>query len=222
MTRVNNLLWDVIRLSIQIAENELYRCFSLFNAHFFGGKLPEPAITIQTKGKHKAYGWCSTFERWKSKDESVKKYEINITAEHLDREPLDIMETLLHELVHLYNVVNGVQDCSRGGTFHNKKFKEAGEKFGLCFDETADKKYGWSFTRLSPETAELITAWGINKEAFRIARQVDNPLTSTSSAKKKKSNSYKLECPVCGIKLRASKPGIVVLCKACEVELIEN
>lgn len=203
-------------MSIQIAENELYRGFALLNNHFFGGKLPEPAITIQSKGKRQAYGWCSTAERWQSRDETIKKYEINLTAEHLDRDPLDIMETLLHELVHLYNVVNDIQDCSRGGTFHNKKFKAAGERFGLCFNETADKKYGWSFTKLKPETVDLINSWGISKEAFQIARRAEISLST-----KKKSNSYKLECPKCGIKLRASKPGIVVMCKTCEVELIE-
>jgi hypothetical protein len=202
-------------MSIQIAEVELYRCFSLFNAHFFAGKLPEPAITIQTKGKRQAYGWCSTVEFWRSEDEMIKKYEINLTAEHLDRDPVEIMQTLLHEMIHLYNVQHKVQDCSRGGTFHNKKFKAAAERFGMYFkDEKADKKCGWSFASLTPGTIELIRTWNINEAAFQIARAVP-------PAVKKKTNSYKLECPVCGIKLRASKPGIVVMCKNCEVELVE-
>jgi hypothetical protein len=206
-------------MSIQITENELYRCFGLFNGHFFDAKLPEPAITIQTKGKRQAYGWCSTAERWQSKDESIKKYEINLTAEHLDRDPVDIMRTLLHEMIHLYNVVNGVKDCSRGGTFHNKRFKEAAERFGMHFDDSPDPKYGWTLAKLTPATIDLIQSWNINREAFQIARLVPSVETATA---KKKSNSYKLECPKCGIKLRASKPGIVVLCKECEVELVEN
>jgi hypothetical protein len=201
-------------MSIQVAESELYRCFGLFNNHFFSGKLPEPAITIQTKGKRNALGWCSTVEYWKSHDETVKKYEINLTAEDMNREPESIMQTLLHEMIHLYNVINEVKDCSRGGTFHNKRFKEAAERFGMHFDEPANKKYGWSFAILNQETIDLIKTWGINADAFKLARQV--PETA-----KKKANSYKLECPVCGIKLRASKPGIVVMCKTCEVELVE-
>jgi hypothetical protein len=119
-------------------------------------------------------------------------------------------------MIHLYNVMVGVRDCSRGGTFHNKKFKEAAERFGMYFkNETADKKYGWSFASLTTETIELIRTWNINESAFQIARAVPPTV-------KKKANSYKLECPLCGIKLRASKPGIVVMCKKCEVELIED
>ena len=43
-------------------------------------------------------------------------YEINICAEHLARPFEQVAETLLHEMVHLYNLQIGVQDTSRGGT----------------------------------------------------------------------------------------------------------
>ena len=196
------------------ATGELHRCFKHLNHHFFGGQLPEPTITIQTKGKRNAFGWCSAVEIWKNQDESVKKYEINITAEDLDRGVVEVMQTLLHEMIHLHNVINGVKDSSRNGTFHNKKFKNAAERFGMIYkNEEADKRYGWAFPVLAPATIELIETLNINEKAFELARRV--PKTT------KKSNSYKLQCPICGIKLRATKPGIVVICKTCEVELIE-
>jgi hypothetical protein len=203
-----------IMSNIQHSTNELHRCFQLFNSHFFAGDLPEPAITIQTKGKRNAYGWCSKVEFWRNQDSTIKKYEINLTAEHLDRDTADIMRTLLHEMVHLYNAINKVQDCSRNGTFHNKKFKEASERFGFYYDEPSSKKYGWSNSKLKPEIIELIKSWAVDEGAFKIARSVPKNL-------KKKPNSFKLECPSCGIKLRASKPGIVVMCKSCEIELVE-
>lgn len=205
-----------MNMNIQRATEELHRCFGLFNNHFFEGKLPEPAITIQTKGKRNAYGWCSTVEFWANADDSVKKYEINLTAEHLDREVPEIMRTLLHEMIHLYNAVNGIKDCSRGGTFHNKRFKEASEKFGFYYDAPPDPKYGWSFSKLKPETVELINGWNVDESAFQLARKVPQP------AKKPGSNSYKLECPSCGIKVRAGKPGIKVMCTECETVLVEN
>lgn len=55
-----------------------------------------------------------------------------------------VAETLLHEMVHLYNLQIGVQDTSRGGTYHNKKYKEAAEKHGLTVEK--DAKYGWTKT----------------------------------------------------------------------------
>ena len=201
-------------MNIQDSTNELHRFFGLFNDHFFANKLPEPAITIQTKGKRKCFGWCSLEERWKNKDESIKKYEINLTAEDLNRESSEIVETLLHEMLHLYASVNGIKDCSRGGNFHNKRFKEIAEEFGFHYREPADKKYGWAFPVLNSDTIELIRCWDMVEKSFEIARYIPEKA-------KKKSNTYKLECPVCGIKLRASKAGIAVLCKMCEVELIE-
>jgi len=200
--------------NIQQATNELHRCFQLFNNHFFGGSLPEPAITIQTKGKRNAFGWCSTVEYWRNQDNTIRKYEINLTAEHIDRDVTDIMKTLLHEMVHLYNAIQKVKDCSRNGTFHNKKFKLAAERFGFYYDEPPSKKYGWSNPKLKPEVVKLIQSFKVDDGAFKIARSVPENA-------KKKSNSFKMECPKCGIKLRASKPGIIVICKSCEIELIE-
>lgn len=200
--------------NIQEATAELHRCFKLFNDHLFDGALPEPAITIQTAGKRQAYGWCSTVEYWQAKDGSVKKYEINLSAEYINRDVTDVMRTLLHEMVHLYNATNGIQDCSRGGQYHNKRFKEACEARGFYFDEQADKRIGWSRAKLKPETIELISTFNIDANAFQIARTMP---TGT----KGKGNTIKLECPNCGITLRATKRGIAVLCKQCEVELVE-
>lgn len=203
-------------MSIHIATQELYKCFNRLNNHFFNNELPEPAITIQTKGKRNAYGWCSEVEIWRNREETVKKYEINITAEDLDRGVLCIIETLLHEMVHLHNTVNSIKDCSRNSTFHNKKFKAAAERFGMAFkkeDET-DKRYGWAFPVLKQSTIELIKSWNIDEKAFELARRMPE-------IAKKKSNSYKLQCLECGIKLRATKPGIIVICKTCGKELIE-
>ena len=48
--------------------------------------------------------------------------EINLGAESLKRSVPEIVATLLHEMVHYYCHVNGIQDTSN--TYHNKRFKE--------------------------------------------------------------------------------------------------
>ncbi|MBT2724519.1 SprT-like domain-containing protein [Bacillus sp. ISL-46] len=102
--------------NIQKAIDELHIAFQKLNEEFFKGELPEPAITIQSGGKRKSMGWCSTNEVWRDKEGKNKRYELNIGAEYLDIEFMETMDTMLHEMVHLYNAINGVQDCSRNGT----------------------------------------------------------------------------------------------------------
>lgn len=108
--------------SIKVATDELHIAFELLNKTFFNDELPNLAITIQTSGKRKSMGWCTTKEVWGDRDGKIKLYEINIAAEFLDLDFFETMDTLLHEMVHLYNITHDIQDCSRGGNYHNKMY----------------------------------------------------------------------------------------------------
>ena len=71
-------------------------------------------------------------------------------------------------MVHLWNLQNGVQDTSRGGTYHNKKFKEVAEQHGLIIEQ--HPKYGWTLTKLNDEAQEFIrkmndTGFGIYRDS---------------------------------------------------------
>jgi hypothetical protein len=72
--------------NMQQATTELHRLFDTLNRDKFDGRLPEPAITIQNRGKHMAYGWCSQQEIWRDKADQEKKIELNICAEYLNRD----------------------------------------------------------------------------------------------------------------------------------------
>ena len=75
----------------------------------------------------RAYGHFSLREdTWVSKLGGT--HEINIGAGTLARPIEDVAATLLHEMVHYYNYENGIQDCSRGNTYHNRRFKTAAER----------------------------------------------------------------------------------------------
>lgn len=202
--------------TIDKATDELYRMFAALNDKYFEGGLPIPAITIQTQGKRAAYGWCSTVPFWKSHGE-LERYEINMSAEFLSREVLEIARTLLHEMVHLHNAaVVLIQDCSRGGTYHNKRFKETTERLNMFkrdYDKP-DSKHGWSQCDLTEETILFVTSLATDEKCFSIYRAVPK-------ASKKKSNSYKLECPMCGIKVRATKPGLAIRCTTCDMDMEE-
>ena len=98
----------------------LNKVFDLLNAEFFENALSRPTITIQSTPR--AYGHFSLREdTWVSKLGGT--HEINIGAGTLARPIEEVAATLLHEMVHYYNYENGVQDCSRGNTYHNRRFK---------------------------------------------------------------------------------------------------
>ena len=94
--------------------------FDLLNARYFEGALSRPIITIQSTPK--AYGHYTLYDAW-SVDGDKGMREINIGAGTLSRPIENVVATLLHEIVHYWNDQNGVKDCSRGNTYHNKRFK---------------------------------------------------------------------------------------------------
>lgn len=218
---------------IQTATNELHKAFKKLNETFFNNELPEPAITIQTSGKRKSMGWCTTKEVWGDREGKIKLYEINIAAEFLDFDFVEIMDTLMHEMVHLYNIVQGVQDCSRGGTYHNKKFKQEAENRGFYFEgDKLDKRYGWYNPKLTKETKEKILTLGINEKAFVIARRGmalhrsteggENEGERQEEQQEERKKSFKWVCPGCGLIVRSTKPEIAIQCMECEQQLKEE
>lgn len=221
---------------IKTAIDELHDLFNKLNAEFFGGELPEVALTIQSKGKRNSMGWFTTGKVWNDKAGEVQLHEINIAAEYLNVSVWETIDTLMHEMVHLWNHVRGIQDTSRGGTYHNAKFKEASIAAGFEYrDSKPHPKYGWSFSRLSAETIERIKGLGINEDAFAIARKdfeaqqrtAVNTATGeveggASEPSEKKQTSWRLTCPKCNLKLRASKAGVRIKCIECDEEMIEG
>ena len=113
-------------VSLKPVIDELETLFSKFNKAFFEGKLEKPVITVSPDHTRGAYGWCTGWKAWKA-GEDEGHYEINLCAEYLNRPFEETCGTLLHEMVHLQNLQDGVQDTSRSGLYHNKKFKEAAE-----------------------------------------------------------------------------------------------
>lgn len=128
----------------------LEKIFRQLNTDKFNGELEEPVITIQSTPR--AYGHVTCSKVWKSK--GVAKYELNIGAGTLDRPIENVVSTMLHEMVHLYHFMHDIQDCSRNGTYHNKKFKEKAESVGLHIEH--HPTYGWTITSPTEELFEYI------------------------------------------------------------------
>jgi hypothetical protein len=192
--------------NIKQATDALHKAFNYLNRDFFNNELPPVALTIQSKGKRMAYGWYTLYTAWEDKKKNIQMNEINLSAEFLNLPYNDMMDTILHEMVHHYCFTNKKKDTSRGGTFHNKTFKLESENHGFYYDAPADKKYGWTFSKLKPETIEIISKYDIDRSAFSIAR------IQLAAKESKKPKSFKWVCPECQDTIRSTKEDVIVIC----------
>lgn len=143
---------------------ELYRAFDFFNNVFADNKLPKVVITIQESGRRNAYGWFGN-GFWTDRLAGENVPEINLSAEYLSRGPEGLLETLLHEMAHLWNAtVENVRDCS-GGQYHNKHFKTAAERFELEVER--DGKRGWAYTKLTDKSRHAIEELNLDDRLFQ-------------------------------------------------------
>lgn len=159
-------------VSLKPVIDELETLFSKFNKAFFEGKLEKPVITVSPDHTRGAYGWCTGWKAWQDGTKEGGYYEINLCAEYLNRPFEETCGTLLHEMVHLQNLQDNVQDTSRSGSCHNRKFKETAEAHGLTVEK--GEKYGWHKTALNPQAEAFVKSLG--KSGFCLVRPRTNPL----------------------------------------------
>ena len=202
----------------------LNKIFDLLNTEFFESALSRPTITIQSTPK--AYGHFSLREdTWVSKIGGT--HEINIGAGTLARPIEEVVATLLHEMIHYYNYENGVQDCSRGNTYHNKRFKEAAENRGLIVNHS--DKYGWSHTSPTEELIDFVinndlTDILLNRNEFT-GFQIGGTGTHNGThggvtPPPKTSSTRKYICPCCKMSVRATRI-VRIACIDCGEQMIE-
>lgn len=205
---------------------KLETLFQVLNEQFYENELPTPVIVASTTGKKRAFGWCTAYRAWTDKtiadvhspsdqltDDEIKiinhedgYFEINICAEYLDRDFLDICETMMHEMVHLYCAIHDIHDTTQNGVYHNKNYKEAAEKHGL---DVKRSKYGYCETSLTYEAIEFLKT--LDQDRFVLHRR--DP--KSTEKKKAKQSLRKYMCPSCQCIIRASHD-VKVICSECD------
>lgn len=205
------------------------------NRHFYNSELEKPVITVNPNEGRNALGWCTTWKVWGSSNEEVTLedydrgyYEINMSAEYLNRPFEEIVETMLHEMVHLYNLQQNVQDCSRGGTYHNRRFKAVAEQHGLVCDVFAP--YGYAHTALNEQARDYILTIENDMDLglYRRTRMVRPSSKGRKSASSKGKNDaarktrkmtrYEYICPICGQTIQTAQEASL-LCADCVVPM---
>lgn len=142
-----------------------------------------------------------------------QRAEVLVGGEGLARGPVAVLGTLLHEAAHGLAQSREVRDTSRGGRYHNRRFKQLAEELGLTIAETPP--IGWSGTTVPEATAaeyadvleELERALGL----WRVAEQV-------GEGRKKARNLLACSC-ACPRRIRVARRTLEeapILCGACE------
>ena len=206
------------------AVSQLEHIYNALNADFFPGEpLPVPIITVQSKPG--SYGHCTTAKVWRRADGGAN--ELNIAAEVLNYPIEETLDTMLHEMVHLYCREHGIHEVSRGGKYHNRRFKAEAERRGLTCVPCG--QYGWNTTP-GVNLVEYALSKGWNE--IQIGRASLPPMIRTGAGGaqqtgadtlpdgRRPSSTRKLVCPKCGQSVRATRK-VNILCGDCMLPMVE-
>ena len=131
-------------------------------------------------------------------------------------------------MVHYCNYQNGIQDCSRGNTYHNKRFKAAAECRGFQSLPPRDK-YGWSITQPTEQLMDFAINNGltdilINRNESLAGFGITGTGThsgATSGTAVRPSSSRKYICSCCGNSVRATDARRRIACLDCAKQMLE-
>ena len=137
-----------------------------------------------------------------------------------------MITTLQHELCHLWNIQQEVQDTSRKGQYHNACFREVAEARGLIVKQS--QTYGWCITEPSPAFTELVLK-NCRAGCFKLERlktykdgtpKVTKPGEdgSEKTITRTKQSYKKFVCPECGQVARAAAAANLI-CGNCNQEM---
>ena len=126
--------------------------------------------------------------------------EIFIAGESLKDGLEIVLATLLHEGAHALANRRGIEDTSRQGRYHNKRYKPLGEELGLLVD--VSKSTGYSETTPAPGTLESYRELLEELSARVSAHRLPPPEKPT---KQRVSRTVTMNCPKCLRRLKLTK-----------------
>jgi hypothetical protein len=150
-------------------------------------------------------------DRWQVN--GAGRHEVLVGGEGLQRGPVDVLATLLHEAAHGLARARCVKDTSRQGRYHNRRYATLATELGL--DVAHDERIGWSLTSVPDATVSAYTAV---VDEIRVALVLWRYLDQLAGTRAPSRNLLACTCP-CGRKLRAAKATLAeapILCGACD------
>ena len=195
------------------------KAFDTLNEHYFEGSLSKSIVTITpTPG---AYGHYTPRKVWV--DGEASYHEINLGAEDINRPIEHVIATMVHEMVHQYCDEQGIKDTSRGGVYHNKRFREQAVKRGLLIER--DASHGWTITEPG-ESLRLLVAGGVFEAVEADLHRLGSGSSKSGGGTHRAGTGeaakrwHRYTCPECGHWVR-SRDEMRVMCMDCDCEMEE-
>ena len=141
--------------------------------------------------------------------------ELFVGGEGLERGPVPLLGTLLHESAHGIAAARGIQDTSRQGRYHNERFRALAAEVGI--DVEKDASIGWSVTSVPDATAAL---YGPHVQALGEALVAWRHPNGRASGRGSSNNGVSARCG-CGRRIRVAGSVLdeaPITCGACGTE----
>lgn len=185
--------------------------FDYFNTKLFGGELPEVVLSFVRRPKVAGH---FAPERWDSADEGQKAHEIFINPTEF-RRPLSAAQTIVHEMVHLWQHAFGKPARK---SYHDKEWAKKMKEVGLQPSSTGAPG--------GKETGQHMSDYPLPGGAFEVAfkkmpKTCLLPWRGRPEAEKEKSTSAagssktKFTCPGCDANAWG-KPELNLVCGDCD------
>jgi hypothetical protein len=112
--------------------------------------VPEAVLVVASgaEGKRLNLGHFAP-HRWQVN--GADRHEVLVGGEGLQRGPLEVLGTLLHEATHGLAQARSIADTSRQGRYHNRRYATLAVELGL--DVASVQPIGWSATTVPEQTA---------------------------------------------------------------------
>lgn len=155
---------------------------------------------------------------------ALKLDEVHISSHILAEGAQSVFRTLLHEACHSVATRRDVQDVSRQGRYHNKRFRDLARELGL----TTAKEPGIGYVtpgitvRAQNTYANAIAELETAIELYQMLVPVG---AGAGKGKGKRSRMLKLTCPVCHRIIRATRKTIElgpIVCGPCVAAFLEE
>ncbi len=142
---------------------------------------------------------------------TTERPELFVGGEGLAAGPVEVLGTLLHEAAHGLAAARGVQDTSRQGRYHNRRYVALAGELGLTVQRAGSR--GWTATTVPAETTTVYAAVVDDlARALVLWRRAEHP-----GPGKRAGNLLAAVCG-CGRRIRAARSTLAqapVVCGRC-------
>ncbi len=196
-------------INVNTHNDRFEEAFNFFNASLFCGKLPFAVLTLQRKAKSR--GYFAPY-RFANRGDAAIAHEVALNPDSFcERTDAEILSTLVHEMVHLWQQELG----KPSGSHHNKEWAAKMKSLGLHPSHNGLPG--------GKETGQRVTHYIVPGGAFEAAYaalEVTGFVLNWQSpalpadAKAKLSSKTKYTCEGCNQNAWA-KPGAQLACYSC-------